>query len=141
MKELQKQPNTRNPSEVTVAEFMMHQGFRVFSRGWPDFLAIREDGVVLFVEVKRDNQETTETTGEQDVVLEILGRVFRQEVSPTFMVIRPKDLEILSLAIHLCEREAMESKDRDETRPSSQTVKPESELSANSMPLFVGKPN
>ena len=102
MKDLQKKPSVANQSEHEVAQHLINKGFRVFNRGWPDFLAIRGE-VVLFVEVKRDNQQSTETTGEQDLILSLLGKVFRQEVSAAFMVIRPQDLDHLDLRIRFCE--------------------------------------
>jgi hypothetical protein len=120
MKVLQYEPMTRNPSERIVADHLMDQGFRVFSRGWPDFLAIRDDGVALFVEVKRDDQNDNATTAEQDLILEMLGAVYRREVSPTFTVVRPRDLGVLDLQIHLCAEDAKSLKSN--ASPSSEKL-------------------
>lgn len=97
-----------NEVETRVAQHLREAGFRIFTKGWPDLLAIRDDGVVMFVEVKRNDQQRRGTV-EQELILELLGKIYRQEVEPSFTIMRPRDLWELDLQIHLCAGAAKES--------------------------------
>jgi Holliday junction resolvase len=112
-------------TERFVMDRLHEKGFKVLTRGWPDFLAIRDDGVVLFIEVKRSDQPRIGSPDQETVML-ALERVYRREVSPTFGVIRPQDLKELDLRIHLCAADAqtlnLSSNDSSNERPTSPTA-------------------
>ena len=44
----------RNPAERQFQQWEMSQGSRLFSRGWPDFLVVTNQGELRIVKVQKD---------------------------------------------------------------------------------------
>ena len=61
-------------AQKEVASQLREQGWKVFERGWPDLLAIK-DGQALWIEVKKGRTQLREKQREMHAALQTLGIV------------------------------------------------------------------
>lgn len=63
-----------NPREAVVARELENEGWEIFHRGWPDFLAVRGDKV-RFIEVKNYIGDASDLYGVQRRVAQVLAKI------------------------------------------------------------------
>ncbi len=75
---LPKQKLSKNKREQTVTEKYLSEGYEVLKKGWPDFLFIKENNIIL-VEVKRKQKKPSVAMGlskHQRAMKDILSKYF-----------------------------------------------------------------
>lgn len=71
-----------NVRELEVAASLISKGFKVYKKGWPDFLAFHpETEEVILVEVKYRHEPSAKLVGAQRAMREILSKKFRFKIA------------------------------------------------------------